>query len=193
MPFVKVTSTRAGVGPRRANGCERPKRLGERRPRAGGWLSEQRATPVSQHVFEESRIGRKLESPFAVRSFPLGNDGSVRRFIETFDPAACPHRRRSVLRGPPACCVLQRLDLGPSTECSINTDCTDPLVCVFKRCHAQCSATRDGPVASGASPPPTRSPVGPSARYASCPTKPRPLAGPPSAVRAERFDRGFAK
>jgi hypothetical protein len=29
--------------------------------------------------------------------------------------------------------------------CTINSDCNDPLVCVFRRCHAQCEETRDCP------------------------------------------------
>src|SRR6185369_15835404 len=29
--------------------------------------------------------------------------------------------------------------------CSINSDCNNPLVCAFKRCHTQCSSTRDCP------------------------------------------------
>lgn len=30
-------------------------------------------------------------------------------------------------------------------SCSINTDCRDPLVCVFERCHEACEADRDCP------------------------------------------------
>src|SRR5512135_3410819 len=29
--------------------------------------------------------------------------------------------------------------------CLINSDCTSPLVCAFRRCHNACSATRDCP------------------------------------------------
>jgi hypothetical protein len=35
--------------------------------------------------------------------------------------------------------------LQTSDGCSINTDCNNPLVCAFKRCHTQCKATRDCP------------------------------------------------
>jgi hypothetical protein len=34
---------------------------------------------------------------------------------------------------------------GLSESCSINTDCRDPLVCVFERCHEACEADRDCP------------------------------------------------
>src|SRR6185436_17824084 len=29
--------------------------------------------------------------------------------------------------------------------CLINTDCTNPLVCAFRRCHTECKDTRDCP------------------------------------------------
>lgn len=29
--------------------------------------------------------------------------------------------------------------------CTINSDCNEPLVCVFRKCHTQCEATRDCP------------------------------------------------
>lgn len=29
--------------------------------------------------------------------------------------------------------------------CSLNSDCTDPLVCAFRKCHAACATTRDCP------------------------------------------------
>jgi hypothetical protein len=30
-----------------------------------------------------------------------------------------------------------------TTGCSINSDCDEPLVCAFHRCHSQCQTTRD--------------------------------------------------
>ncbi|HKQ67839.1 MAG TPA: hypothetical protein VJT73_00800 [Polyangiaceae bacterium] len=35
---------------------------------------------------------------------------------------------------------------GLAEGCSINTDCTSPLVCAFKKCHQACEATRDCPL-----------------------------------------------
>jgi hypothetical protein len=31
------------------------------------------------------------------------------------------------------------------TTCTVNSDCQEPLVCAFERCHAQCNASRDCP------------------------------------------------
>jgi hypothetical protein len=33
----------------------------------------------------------------------------------------------------------------PGPGCSINSDCNQPLVCAFKRCHLACDSTRDCP------------------------------------------------
>src|SRR6478735_2512486 len=30
--------------------------------------------------------------------------------------------------------------------CSINTDCTSPLVCAFRKCHTACTTSRDCPM-----------------------------------------------
>ena len=32
-----------------------------------------------------------------------------------------------------------------NADCSINTDCNNPLVCAFKRCHNKCTSSRDCP------------------------------------------------
>lgn len=32
---------------------------------------------------------------------------------------------------------------GPGTDCLINSDCSEPYVCVFERCHEQCRMKRD--------------------------------------------------
>jgi hypothetical protein len=34
---------------------------------------------------------------------------------------------------------------GLAASCTLDTDCTDPLVCIFGLCHQQCAASRDCP------------------------------------------------
>ena len=60
---------------------------------------------------------------------------------------------RSVLRGFTASgllllwsgCADEEPPTSLSATCSLDSECTDPLICVFARCHEACRATRDCP------------------------------------------------
>jgi hypothetical protein len=59
-----------------------------------------------------------------------------------------------VASGEPGCSSNSAKAVGLGTGCSLNSDCNNPLVCVFGLCHEACAQTRDCPagqtcVASG--------------------------------------------
>jgi hypothetical protein len=47
--------------------------------------------------------------------------------------------------GTPSCHSSSAPLQGLASGCSLNSDCDDPLVCIFSLCHQQCTATRDCP------------------------------------------------
>jgi hypothetical protein len=61
----------------------------------------------------------------------------------TLSVSACFSILVAVAIGLAACGGDDTAPAGEAQGCSINSECNDPLVCAFKRCHQECNSSRD--------------------------------------------------